>query len=473
MSESLPAKLLIVDDEQDMLNLLARTLSGELPCATATATNAYQAQALLDADSYDLILLDIRMPGMDGMEFLARVRQDHPDVTVVMMTAYGTIDVAVEAIKKGAYDFLTKPFDLDKVIHIISKALERSRLIRQNRLLQSKLRQHEGLDEIVGVSPRMMKVFETIRLVANTDATVLITGESGTGKDLAARAIHRMSTRADQTFVAVNCPNLPEEILESELFGYRKGAFTHAVRDKKGLFREAEGGTIYLDEIGDISSRLQTKLLRVLQDKEIRPLGETTSTNVDVRIVASTNQNLRDRIGQKLFREDLFYRLNVISLQMPPLRDRPEDIPLLVEYFLRKCGEELGKEYRRIVPELVERMVKYSWPGNVRELENLIRRAVILSTGPEIRIEDIEWEKDDRATCLVTDEVKSLQYKEAKRVVLERFHHEYITDALVRSQGNVTRAARECGLERQALQHVMRRYGIKSKDFQSEHSDEV
>jgi len=471
MSEPLISRLLIVDDEPDMLNLLARTVSSELPCTVATATSVYQAQTFLEAESYDLVLLDIRMPGMDGMEFLGKLRHDRPDITVLMMTAYGTIDMAVEAIKMGAYDFLTKPFDLDKVVHLISKALERSRLIKQNKLLQRKLREREGFHEIVGVSPKIMKVLETIRLVANTDATVLITGESGTGKDLAARALHQTSDRCDHAFVAVNCPNLPEEILESELFGYRKGAFTHATKDKKGLFLEAEGGTIYLDEIGDISGTLQTKLLRVVQEKEIRPLGGTKSIRVNARIVASTNRNLREKIAQGLFREDLYYRLNVISLQMPPLRQKTEDILLLAQHFLQRCCRESGKESMRISPELADSLMKYPWPGNVRELENLIRRAVILSTGPEIRMEDVELERDTQAKCLVTEEVKRLPYKEAKRLVLERFHSEYVADGLARSQGNVTQAARECGLERQALQQVMRRYGIKSKDFQPASDD--
>ncbi len=473
MTEPLLSKLLIVDDEPDMLNLLARTVSSELPCTIATATSVYQAQAFLETETYDLVLLDIRMPGMNGMEFLGKLRQERPDITVLMMTAYGTIDMAVEAIKKGAYDFLTKPFDLDKVVHLIAKALERSRLIKQNKLLQRRLREREGVHEIVGVSPRIMKVLETIRLVANTDATVLITGESGTGKDLAARALHRMSDRSDHAFVAVNCPNLPEEILESELFGYRKGAFTHATKDKKGLFLEAEGGTIYLDEIGDISGTLQTKLLRVIQEKEIRPLGETKSIKVDARIVASTNRNLREKIDQGLFREDLFYRLNVISLHMPPLRERPDDILLLAQHFLQRFAEEAGKEGIRITPELADSLVKYSWPGNVRELENLIRRAVILSPGPEIRNGDVELETDAQAKCLVTEEVKKLPYKEAKRLVLERFHYEYVAEGLKRSHGNVTQAARACGLERQALQQVMRRYGIKSKDFQPPPSDDA
>ncbi len=471
MDEQFYSRVLIIDDEPDMAQLLERAVAGELSCPTVTASNAFQAQSLLDTHPFEVILLDIRMPGMDGMEFLDQLRQDHPDTAVIMMTAHGTIDMAVRAIKKGAYDFLTKPFDLDNVVHVVSKALERNRLIQQNQFLRKRLQEHEGLQEIVGGSPAMTAVFETIRLVANTDATVLITGESGTGKDLAARAIHSMSQRADWQFVAVNCPNLPEEILESELFGYRRGAFTHATKDKKGLFVEAEGGTIYLDEIGDISGKLQTKLLRVLQDKEIRPLGETRSLKIDTRIIASTNRNLKDKIEEKLFREDLYYRLNVISLHMPPLRERSDDILLLAEHFLRTCAQEFGKEYKQMSPHLAGRLVGYAWPGNVRELENLIRRAVILSTGPEVHLEDMQWERDSQSPCLVTDQVKRLSYKEAKNSVLERFHLEYLSHALSLSRGNVTHAARECGLERQALQQVMRRYGIKSKDFQRASDD--
>jgi DNA-binding NtrC family response regulator len=467
MQNSSLSRLLIVDDEADMLGLLERSVSSELDCEVRTADNAHRARELMELERYDLVLLDIRMPGMDGMQFLQKIQNDFPDTTVVMMTAYGTIDLAVEAIKKGAYDFLTKPFELDKVIHVLDKALERSRLISENRLLQKKIREQRGFQELVGSSLKMEKIFDTIRLVADSDATVLITGESGTGKDMAARAIHTSSPRAEHRFVAVNCPNLPEEILESELFGYRKGAFTHATRDKKGLFWEADQGTIYLDEIGDISGKLQTKLLRVIQEKEIRPLGETKSVKVDVRIIASTNQDLDEKIKQKQFREDLFYRLNVISLHMPPLRERAEDILILAEHFLKKCANDTGKEAKPLSQELLDRILRYRWPGNVRELENLIRRSAILSTGPEIRCRDFEWGTEEPADCLVTGEIKDLPYKDAKRLVLERFHNEYLADALSRNRGNVTHAAKECGLERQALQQVMRRYGLKSKDFQS------
>lgn len=466
MKESTRPKLLILDDEEDMLRLLKRSLTADLACDVYTASDAQTALSLLEETRFDAALADIRMPGMDGMEFLDRIKTDYPDLSVVMMTAYGTIDLAVQAIKNGAYDFITKPFEHDKLAHLLEKALERSRLVRENLLLQKKIKEQERFQEMVGVSAKMRKVFETIGIISKTEVTVLITGESGTGKDLAARAIHKLSDRSDGPFVAVNCPNLPENILESELFGYKKGAFTHATQDRKGLFREAEGGTIYLDEIGDISPTLQTKLLRVLQDKEIRPLGQSKSARVDVRIIASTNRDLEAKIRDNSFREDLFYRLNVLSLHMPPLRKRPEDVPLLVEHFLAKFLKEFHKPPKTVAVELLHRFMSHPWRGNVRELENVIGRAVLLSPGDVIYPEDLDWKPGTEDGCLVPKDFMWLSYKEAKAMVLERFNHEYVSNLLLRNNSNVTRAAKDCGLERQALQQVMRRYGIKSKDFQ-------
>lgn len=466
MDQLIQPRLLIVDDEEDMLRLLKRSLSADLNCGVETASNAYQALSWLEEAHFDVILADIRMPGMDGMEFLEHINRNYSGLTVVMMTAYGTIDLAVRAIKNGAYDFITKPFEHDKLVHILVKALERSRLVRENLALQRRVREHERFEEMVGVSPKMQKIFDTIRLISNTEVTVLITGESGTGKDMAAKAIHRLSQRGNGPFVAVNCPNLPENILESELFGYRKGAFTHATRDKKGLFWEAQGGTIYLDEIGDITLTLQTKLLRVLHDKEIRPLGQTKSVKVDVRIIASTNQDLAAKIKANVFREDLYYRLNVMSLHMPPLRERREDIPLLVEHFLKRFCAEFNKEHKTVAAGLMQKLVDYLWRGNVRELENVISRAVLLGAQTVIQPEDVQLDLVGPTDCLVTETIKGLPYKRAKASVLERFNREYLTDLLARSNGNVTKAAKDCGLERQALQQVLRRYGIKSRDFQ-------
>ncbi len=464
MKNSYKAKLLILDDEADMLRLLQRSLSADLGCEVDVAAKAVDALALLEHSWYDVILADVRMPGMNGMEFLDHINKDHGDLTVIMMTAFGSIDLAVESIKKGAYDFITKPFEHDKLLRLVQKALERSRLVKENSALQQKIREQDTFHEMVGISPKMLKIFETIRLIGKTDVMVLITGESGTGKDMAARAIHDISGRRNQSFVSVNCPNLPESILESELFGYKKGAFTNATQDKKGIFWEAQGGTIFLDEIGDISPTLQTKLLKVLQDKEIRPLGANRNIKVDVRIIASTNQDLPKLIQEHAFREDLFYRLNVFSLHMPPLRERPEDIPLLVGHFLNKTSKEFNKSVKNISPDLMQKFMKHSWRGNIRELQNIISRSVLLAYSEEITAQDIDWPKDNTAVCFMGDEIGALSYKEAKSLLLDRFHRGYIDNLLRKNGGNITKSAKDCGLERQALQQIMKRYGIRPKD---------
>jgi DNA-binding NtrC family response regulator len=470
MTEPAHTKLLILDDEEDMLKLLKRTLSRDLDCEVFAAPDAVKALAHMEETRFDVVLADVRMPGMNGMEFLQRAKSEYPDLTVVMMTAYGSIDMAVQAIKSGAYEFITKPFEHDKLVHVLAKALERTRLVRENLVLQKRIREQETFHEMVGASPEMRRVIEVVQLMAQVDTTVLITGESGTGKDVAAKTIHRLSPRNRGPYVAVNCPNLPENILESELFGFKKGAFTHATHDKRGLFWEAQGGTIYLDEIGDISPTLQTKLLRVIQEKEIRPLGQNKSVKVDVRIVASTNRDLEAKIKDNSFREDLFYRLNVLSLHMPPLRDRPEDVPLLVDHFLTQFCREFNKGPKTVSTELMRHLASHTWRGNVRELQNAISRAVLLSPGNVITPEDLDWEPRGIEKCAIAITASNLPYKEAKALVLEQFNREYISEVLVRNSNNVTRAAKDSGLERQALQQIMRRYGIKSRGVQSEDS---
>ncbi|MGA7874247.1 MAG: sigma-54 dependent transcriptional regulator, partial [Desulfoferrobacter sp.] len=311
--------LLIIDDEPDMLQLLKRSLEPEMGCNVKTASNGKEALKMLASEPLDLVLLDMRMPGMDGLEVLQRIRSKHSWLTVIMMTAHGCIETAVQAIKMGAYDFITKPFDHEALVWTLNKALERSRLLRENLKLQRHAHCHQAFQNLVGRSAKMQRVYESVQMVAKTDLTVFISGESGTGKDLVSRAIHALSDRRDRSYVAVNCPTVPENILESELFGYKKGAFTHATQNKIGLFQEAHGGSIFLDEIGDISPAIQTKLLRVLQEKEIKPLGDTKSIHVDVRVIASTNRNLPEKIKRAEFREDLFYRLNVLPIELPPL----------------------------------------------------------------------------------------------------------------------------------------------------------
>lgn len=460
--------LLAVDDEQDLLLLLKRTLEPELDCTVETALSGRAAIDLVRERPVDLVLADIKMPDMDGLELLKQFRQEYPWLTVVLMTAYGCIELAVEAIKAGAYDFITKPFDHDNLVLTLRKALERSHLLRENLRLQRCVQDESAFQNLVGRSRTMQRVYEAIQMVAKTDLTVLITGESGTGKDLTARAIHALSSRARQPFVVVNCPAVPEHILESELFGYRKGAFTHATQNRIGLFQEAHGGSIFLDEIGDISTSIQTKLLRVLQEKEIKPLGDNRSIHVDVRVLASTNRNLEEKIRLGEFREDLYYRLNVLPIVLPPLRERREDIPPLVDHFLSKRCAELGKPAKTVSPELMNLFLKHPWEGNVRQLENIILRGILFAPQEQIRPEDIGFDQPHPGPhpAPTIDFVQSL-YREAKEETLRRFHLEYLGNVLEAVHGNVTQAALRCGLERQGLQQIMKRYGIRAEPYRS------
>ena len=459
--------ILIVDDEQDMLQLLKRSLAPDLNCRIETASSGKEALKAISRSPFDLVLADIKMPGMDGLELLELIKRKTPEVTVVMMTAYGTVDTAVEAMRNGAYDFVTKPFDHDALIVRLEKALERSRLLKENQRLQMACREITVFQNIVGKSAAMNRIYETIQMVAKTELTVLITGESGTGKELVAKAVHNLSGRRTGPFVAVNCPTVPENILESELFGYKKGAFTHAAQNRIGLFQEAHRGSIFLDEIGDISPTIQTKLLRVLQEKEIKPLGSTKSISVDARIIASTNQNLEDKIKKGEFRDDFFYRLNVLPIKLPPLREHPEDIPLIVNHLLEKHCAKLDKPLKTISLELMDIFVNRNWEGNVRELENMIMQGILFSTSNEIQPENVELDIKE-STCSMGDtDFCRLPYKKAKEKMLLRFNQDYFSRLLTESQGNVSRAARQCGLERQALQQIMRRYRIKADPFRS------
>jgi DNA-binding NtrC family response regulator len=346
-------------------------------------------------------------------------------------------------------------------VRLLQKGIERSFLLRENQQLQQRIRKEEAFQNFIGASPPMLKLYDTLQMVGRTDITVLITGESGTGKNLAARAIHALSARASFPYVHVNCPTVPENILESELFGYKKGAFTHATQDKKGLFEEAEGGTICLDEIGDIPLSVQTKLLQVLEDKQLKPLGQTKSVQVNARLIASTNRNLKARLASREFREDLYYRLNVVNLHMPPLRDRREDIPLLVHHFLGRFAAEFNRPLKGVSSDLMRRLVEHRWEGNVRELANLIQRAVVMSSGETIHPDDVGWHQPDAPPCIPENQLFSLPYREAKQQVLEQFTVPYLHHALEQVEGNVTRAAQNCGLERQSFQQIMKKYGVR------------
>ncbi|MEJ5299784.1 MAG: sigma-54 dependent transcriptional regulator [Thermodesulforhabdaceae bacterium] len=472
------ASILIVDDEPDFLRLLGRIVRLELPeCEVLFAESANKALELLNIHDVDVACLDIKMPDMDGFELLSYIRDHYPLITVIMITAYGCIEVAVRAIKEGAYDFITKPLEQDVFILTLRKAIERAKLLRENLRLRESVKHYEVFQNIVGSSPAMRKVFDSIRMVAPTDVTVLIRGESGTGKELVARAIHELSDRRSGPFVPVNCPAVPEHILESELFGYKKGAFTHAVHNRKGLFQEAQGGTIFLDEIGDIPMNIQTKLLRVLQEKEIKPLGDAHTIKVDVRVIASTNQDLERKIAEGSFREDLFYRLNVVPIFVPSLRDRREDIPLLVEHFLKKYSDKFKKFVRQISPELMRWLMNQEWKGNVRELENTIMRGVLFAQGEELLLKDlgasVEGRTIERSFELFPDFSKNfensgdmeLSYKDAKEKNLKEFHERFFGRLLSITNGNISQAARLCGLERQALQYILKRYGIQIEQY--------
>ncbi len=458
--------LLIVDDKHDMLGMLERLVRRELNIDVLTADNGRDALQVISEGSVGVVLADVRMPGMDGMELLQQVGKKDGSIVVVMMTGYGTVENAVESLKSGAYDFVTKPFEEERLLHTIGKAMEHHLLIRKNRDLEKKIKEKETIERLVGQSAPMLRLLDTIQLVAKTEVTVLITGETGTGKDMTARMLHMLSERSGRPFIAVNCPAIPENILESELFGYRQGAFTGATQNKEGLFDAADGGTILLDEIGDISLVLQAKLLRVLQEKEIKPLGDTRTHKVDVRVIASTNRNLAERIATGQFREDLYYRLNVVSMHTPSLREVPEDIPVIADYFLSRYCAESRVPQKSLSENAMRMLIARKWNGNVRELQNEIKRAVIFSKGETIDPEDFSSEllknpcpEDALSTAL------SLEYKQARKSVLEKFNVQYISRLLKDSEGNISLAAKKAGIERQSLQHLMRTYGISGPGF--------
>ncbi|MCB2180848.1 MAG: sigma-54 dependent transcriptional regulator [Desulfobulbaceae bacterium] len=464
--------VMIVDDEPDMLNMLRLVVTKQCDCDVELASSGQIALNRLESCRPDVIVTDIKMPDLDGLTLLQQIRKFDGTISVIIMTGYGTIEMAVQALKDGAYDFLQKPFDKEHIVRVINNCLERTRLLRDNRSLQEKLNtvSPPGPLGFIGNSPPLRQALELISKVADTDVTVLIRGESGTGKEGAARALHNLSTRRDQKMITVNCPALPEQILESELFGYCKGAFTGANKDKKGLFLEADHSTLLLDEIADIPVSIQTKLLRVLQEKEIQPLGQNESIKVDVRVVASTNQNLEEKMLAGEFREDLFYRLNVVTVTMPTLSEMHEDIPLLVHHFLRRFRKEFDHPKLSINPEAVSYLHNKVWPGNVRELENSIKRAVLLEPGDLITMEslcNLNNAPCPKPKCPDPRDFSQMPYKEAKAEVMKIFSTAYLNDLLVRNQGNVTAAAKESGLERQAFQRIMRRYGIRSTDFRS------
>ena len=462
-------QVLLVDDDPDMLAMLSRLVGRKCECQVERAASGDEAWARLASWRPDVVITDVKMAGLDGLELLARVQERYPGVAVIVMTGYGNVELAVQALKSGAYDFIEKPFDKERIVHSLARCLERVRLLRKNRQLEELLAGKTTFSGFHGRSARMQEVFSLLGKVADTDVTVLVRGESGTGKELAARALHALSRRAARPMVTVNCPALPGPMLESELFGYARGAFTGATQDKKGLFLEAAGSTLLLDEIGDLPLSLQTKLLRVLQEKEIMPLGQTRSIPVDVRVVASTNQDLEAKIRQGLFREDLFYRLNVVTVTMPSLGERPEDIQLLARHFLARYAAEYAREPLTLLPEAEQFLLQRPWPGNVRELQNVLKRAVLLASGPTIAPADLDVPPPaGTATGRLGLALPGhLGYNEAKQEMVARFSRSYLEEALRATDGNVTAAAQASGLGRQAFQRLLRRFGLAAEDFRA------
>ena len=407
-----------------------------------------------------MIISDIKLPQLSGMEILRRVKDTKPYIPVIMVTAYGTIKQAVEALKEGAMDYVVKPFDVEELKIIVSQGLERGRLKQENILLKKQLREKYSFDNIIGKSKRMMEIFSLIEKIAATDSTVLVNGESGTGKELAARAIHLLSRYQERPFVSINCGAVPDSLLESELFGHMRGSFTGAVADKKGMFEVAEGGVLFLDEVGEMSPMTQVKLLRALQDKKIRRVGGTEEIPVDIRIIAATNQDLKKKIEEGKFREDLFYRLNVLSLVMPPLRKRKEDLPLLVSHFIKKHCQEMGRKIKRIAPEVMNVFESYPWPGNVRELENVIERVVAIEEREIITRDSLPEEllaphkKPD--TTYLFEPGFSLNSN------LDDIAKNYIKQARQAAGGKLRETASLLGISYRTLRYLIDKYGLKS-----------
>ncbi len=444
--------VLVIEDDVEMLENYGRMLR-MFGYKSVLESDSIKALKRLDEISPDIILTDLKMEGMSGFDVILSAKQSLPDVPIILITAYADIPTAVEAVKMGAYDVISKPFTSEQLQIVLERALSQKRLKEENRLLRKQLK--VAVDtEIVAKSAAMKEIMALVERVSKTDANVLITGESGTGKEMLARIIHKKSDRAKSPFVPVDCAAIPENLLESELFGYEKGAFTGANTSKEGLFEAANGGTLFLDEVTELPFPMQSKLLRAIQERKIRRLGSNQYTSLDVRIVSATNRDIRKTVKEGLFREDLFYRLNVINIHLPPLRDRREDIPVLSLYFLKKYAAIYDKNIKGISAEVMDALEAYSWPGNIRELQNLIERAVILCDSEKITLNDIPREyitvEPDMSSNIAT-------YKEAK----EEFEKKYLLGLLQKTSGNVTRAAKIAGINRRTLHRLIKRYNLR------------
>jgi two-component system response regulator HydG len=453
-------RVLVVDDKDTMVKLLARVLSPEFD--VTTAADGTRALGLLSSQPFDVVISDIRMPGADGMAVLQETRRVQPDSEVILMTAFATVQAAVEAMKQGAYDYLQKPFEPDEALLLARRAAERKHLRMQARDLEAALAGAHRFENLIADSPPMRKVLDLVRRAAASDATVLITGESGVGKEVVAHAIHGASTRAKQRFVAINCGAMPEQLFEAELFGYAKGAFTGANADHRGLFEQASGGSLFLDEIGELPLAMQVKLNRALQERTIRRVGDDAERPVDVRVIAATNVDLQAAVGAGKFREDLYYRINVFPIHVPPLRDRKSDIPLLAALFLERHhrnGQPDG-----FTPDALAVLMNHDWPGNVRELENVVQRGLAVSDGPKLGAPAFDYlATSTHGFAGVRPE--TLTYRDMLETARERATRDYLVALMKDVGGNVTQAAERAGIERESMHRLLKRHGVRSDDF--------
>ena len=460
-------RILVVDDEMIVCESCKRILEEE-GYEVETALSGKEAFDKMKVSPFDIVITDLKMPGIDGMEVLKTFRKEYPDSIIIMITGFSTVETAVEAMKLGAFDYIPKPFTPDEVSIVVKKAIEKKSLMAENIYLRQELQEKYGFHNIVGKSKKMQEIYRVIAKVATTDSTVLIYGQSGTGKELIARAIHFNSPRREKQFVPVDCAVLSENLLESELFGHVRGSFTGAVTTKPGLFEVADGGTVFLDEVGNISLSIQAKLLRVLQEREFTPVGGTKAKKVDIRLIAATNKDLEKMIKEETFREDLYYRLNIVPIYLPALRERPEDIPLLAVHFLKKYAEEMGKAIKGFTPEAMEKLMRYSWQGNVRELENVIERTVVMIDDEMVRVEHLilpgQQEKEilENQIPMTSDELKEIK-KQVREKAVEEIERAFVLNALERHQWNVTKASEEVGMLRPNFQALMRKYNLRAR----------
>jgi DNA-binding NtrC family response regulator len=462
------ARILVVDDEEIVIRSCLRILDGS-GYQIETAHDGREALQRVDQNPYDILILDIMMPNVGGLEVLRRVKESHPDIDVIMITGLSQIDTAVQAMKLGAFDYISKPFEPDELKLVVQRALERRELMQENLNLKSEVSSKYRFENIIGSSPQMQSVYRLVAQCAPTNSTVLLTGESGTGKEVIARAIHYNSLRKDKPFVPVDCNSLSENLLESELFGHVKGAFTGAVTTKKGMFEVADSGTLFLDEIGNFSLSIQAKLLRVLQEREFRAVGDTKTLTANFRLITATNKNLKAMVAAGTFRDDLFYRINIFPVHVPALRERKDDIPALAYHFLKAVSAELDKKVTDISEGAMSALTNYNWPGNVRELENVIQRAAILTTDNVIRqahlvsILDSLQRPDDIAVPRTGEELKRVK-KVAREKSVEEIEKQFVLEALKRNEWNVTRSAEDTGMQRPNFQALMKKYAIRVRD---------